>query len=187
MFLAPAQCHTHSWQLFSVCHRKKLYSTRFLPCSGTQDHRELRSCLLCDLSLDSLSLWVSQSSYQSLEAAASPSTPGHHVQKALAGAGRHRPVLFSSPQTWLFLISRQLATHGRPLGACLLSGSLLFPGSSWEHPPLWPRILLIGTMVSKQRSKSQNSVKLDRAAGRSGAPLWTRKNACFRIWETPVP
>lgn len=52
----------------------------------------------------------------------------------------------------------------------MLSSSLLCSGSSWEHPPFWPRVLLNGIMVSKQRSQLRNSVTLDRTLVRSGEP-----------------
>lgn len=108
MFLVPARSRAHSRQLFSVFRRKELYN--HVPPLSLDPPQLAWPCSLCDLKLVFLSLWASQGSYQRLEEAASPSAPGHCVQKALAGPGRRHPVLFSSPQTLLFLIS-QAAGH----------------------------------------------------------------------------
>lgn len=61
-----------------------------------------------------MSPWASQGRYPRREEAASPSAPGHSVQKVLATPGRHHSALFSSHQTLLFLILRQPATHEQP-------------------------------------------------------------------------
>lgn len=59
--------------------------------------------------LPSVTLWDSQDSYQGPEEVASPASSTVY-KKALAGPGRHHPVLFSLLQTLLFLIF-QAARH----------------------------------------------------------------------------
>lgn len=130
MFLAPAQHHTHSRQLFSVSHRKELYSSHPSPIVGPRTPTANSS------PAPSVMLGSGPPKAATGDGRWWPQPPplGHNVQKVLAGPGRHHPVLFSSCQTLLFLIS-QAASHSWEA----LSWSLF---AFWLTAVLW---LLLGT------------------------------------------
>lgn len=140
-----------------------------VPCSWTQESHNSSSPAP---SWSKASLHVSlglpgQGGYQRPEKKASPSTPGHSVQKALASL--QDPTLFFSlhPNTVVLDLPGSQPLMGSPRSElfCFLAHccSLGPPGNTHSSGG----ILLIGTMVSKQRSWLRNPVKLDRASVRS--------------------
>lgn len=82
-----------------------------------------------------MSLWVSQGSYQRLEKAASPSAPGHYVQKALDWVWKTPPCsLLFTPNTAVLDFSGSRPLMGSPLSRSLFA--------FWLTAVLW---VLLGT------------------------------------------